>query len=73
MIWLYVIRSVGHGELYVGICKVVESRLKEHNQGKNRYTKGLRPWKLVHTESFPDWETAKQKKNIIKADQVKNI
>jgi len=44
---LYVIESESNGELYVGICKNVEQRISDHANGKNRYTKGLRPWKLV--------------------------
>jgi predicted GIY-YIG superfamily endonuclease len=27
-----------------------EARLKEHNAGKNRFTKGHRPWKIIYTE-----------------------
>ena len=47
MVTVYVIKSEMNGELYVGMALNAESRLKEHNSGKNRYTKGLRPWKIV--------------------------
>jgi putative endonuclease len=67
MIYLYEIRSEVNGELYVGICKNVEVRQKEHAQGKNRYTKGLRPWKVVHIDSFPDWKTARAKEKYYKS------
>ena len=67
MIFLYVIKSEVNGELYVGICKDVNRRLKEHNAGKNRYTKGLRPWKVVHQENFEDWKTARQKEKYYKS------
>ena len=67
MIFLYVIKSEVNGELYVGICKDVNTRVKEHNAGKNRYTKGLRPWKVVHQENFPDWKTARQKEKYYKS------
>lgn len=67
MITLYVIRSEKNNALYVGICKSVENRLKEHNHGKNRYTKGLMPWVLVHTESFPDWGSAREKEKYYKS------
>jgi putative endonuclease len=67
MIYLYVIMSEVNQELYVGICKDIQTRLKEHGQGKNRYTKGLRPWKLVHTENFPDWSTARRKEKYYKS------
>jgi len=29
-------------------------RLKEHNSGKNRYTKANLPWEIVYTEQHPD-------------------
>ena len=70
MIYLYVIKSV-NGELYVGICKDVEIRLQEHQQGKNRYTKGLRPWKLVHVEEFPNWKEARSKEKYYKSGSGK--
>jgi putative endonuclease len=51
MVYLYVIKSDVNGELYVGICLNIDQRLKEHERGKNRFTKGLRPWKLVLSEN----------------------
>jgi putative endonuclease len=67
MIFLYVIKSEVNGNLYVGICKDVARRLRDHGSGKNRYTKGLRPWKLVHTEEFPDWSSARIKEKYYKS------
>jgi len=42
MITVYAIISEVNGEIYVGIAKDPDIRLKEHNAGKNRYTKGIR-------------------------------
>jgi putative endonuclease len=67
MKYLYVIRSEINGNLYVGICKNILTRLKEHNMGKNRYTKGLKPWELVYTESFPNWQKAREKEKYYKS------
>ena len=67
MITLYVIKSEKNGELYVGICKDLERRIKEHGQGKNRYTKGLKPWSLVLTEKYPDWVTASAREKYYKS------
>jgi predicted GIY-YIG superfamily endonuclease len=39
-------------------AKDAEKRLKEHNAGKNRYTKGLRPWANLYKEMQPDWASA---------------
>lgn len=71
MITLYVIQSEVNGELYVGICKDLENRLGEHANGKNRYTKGLRPWKLVRQKAYPDWSTARVKEKYYKSGSGK--
>ena len=71
VITLYVIRSLVNEELYVGICKDLVKRLAEHEKGKNRYTKGLRPWKLVYTESFPDWQSARNQEKYYKSGSGK--
>ncbi len=77
VIILYIIKSLVNGELYVGICKDLTNRLREHEQGKNRYTKGLRPWKLVHREEYPDWQTARTQEKYYKSgigkEQLKGI
>ena len=67
MIYLYVIKSEVNGDLYVGICKDVERRIGGHQAGKNRYTKGLRPWKLMQVEEYPDWSAARQKEKYYKS------
>jgi predicted GIY-YIG superfamily endonuclease len=71
MIYLYVIKSEVNKNLYVGICKDFSRRIKEHNGGKNRYTKGLRPWVLVHTEEYPDWQSARDKEKYYKSGSGK--
>jgi len=67
MIEVYAIVSTKNGEIYVGIAKSAEKRLKEHNFGKNRYTKGLKPWKIFHLEYFPDWSTARVREKYLKS------
>ncbi len=64
---MYVIRSLINQNLYVGICKDIRRRLKEHNKGKNRYTKGLVPWELVYEEEFVNWQTARDKEKYYKS------
>jgi len=71
VIYLYIIRSTCNGDLYVGICKDVDRRIKEHNSGKNRCTKGLRPWALVFTETFPSWQAAREREKYYKSGSGK--
>ena len=67
MITVYAILSEVNNDIYVGIAKDVLKRLKEHNGGKNRYTKGLRPWQILYTEFQLDWETARKREKYFKS------
>ena len=67
MITVYAILSEVNGDIYVGMSKDAEKRLKEHNAGKNRYTKGLRPWKNLYRELQPDWEAARKREKYLKS------
>ena len=49
--WVYALSSEVDGRIYVGFSSNVEKRLKEHNAGKTKSTKGFRPWKVIYTES----------------------
>jgi len=67
MITVYAIISEVNGEIYVGIAKDPDSRLKDHNGGKNRYTKGLRPWKNLYRELQADWQAARKREKYLKS------
>ncbi len=45
----------------------VVNRLKEHNAGKSRYTKGHLPWKLIFSENQPDWVAARLREKYLKS------
>ena len=71
MVFVYVIKSAINGNLYVGIAKNISNRLKEHKNGKSRYTKGLRPWQLVYFEEHPDWSAAREREKYFKSGSGK--
>jgi predicted GIY-YIG superfamily endonuclease len=48
MVEVYVIESLMDGTWYTGMALKANARLLEHNNGKNRFTKGHRPWKIAH-------------------------
>ena len=48
---IYALISEVDGRIYVGFTKDLENRIKEHNKGKTRSTKGFRPWKLLYQET----------------------
>ncbi len=72
MVTVYVLLSIKDKATYVGMALSVENRLKEHNSGKNRYTKAHIPWKIIYTEQFPDWATARIKEKYLKSTAGKN-
>jgi len=71
MITVYAIRSLVNGEIYVGMAMDPDARLIEHNNGKNRYTKGLRPWITLCREQFPDWAAARIREKHLKSGSGK--
>lgn len=50
MYFVYVLKSEVDGRLYKGLTQNIENRLKEHNNGKMKSTKGYIPWVLVYHE-----------------------
>ena len=58
--------------LYVGMTENLERRLKEHNKGKSKFTKGNLPWKLIYSEEFPDYSTARKREKYLKSTAGKN-
>lgn len=71
MITVYVIESIADQTWYTGMAKDAEKRLTEHNAGKNRFTKGHRPWKIIFTEHHPDWSAARKREKYLKASSGK--
>ena len=71
MFYIYVLQSLIDNTYYVGYTKDVKKRLKTHNSGKVRYTKGHLPYKLVYTEECKSIKLAKDREKEIKT--LKNI
>lgn len=54
MVTVYVIESLSDGTWYTGMALNAINRLAEHNNGKNRFTKGHRPWKIIMRSNLID-------------------
>lgn len=52
MFYVYVLQSETSKTHYYGHSIDLDNRLKRHNAGKVRSTKGRRPWKIVYSEPF---------------------
>ncbi|MBI2625166.1 MAG: GIY-YIG nuclease family protein [Candidatus Nealsonbacteria bacterium] len=67
--YVYIIRSLKNGEMYVGYTANLVNRLKEHNQGLNFSTKSGRPWKLIYYEACLNADDAKRREKYLKTSQ----
>ena len=66
MVYVYVIQSLSDETWYTGMAINPVNRLREHNGGKNRFTKGHRPWKIIFTERHSDWSSARKREKYLK-------
>ena len=48
----YILRSTRDGSFYYGHSRNLDQRLISHNNGRVRYTKARRPWKVYYFEEF---------------------
>ena len=70
MFYIYVLKSLSHGTLYIGSSEDPEVRLKnKHNKGKVRYTKGRMPWEIIYKEEFATRAEAMKREKFLKSGQ----
>jgi len=68
---VYAIESEVDKRLYIGFTKHLETRLKEHNAGRTKSTKGYRPWKLVFSKTFNNRKEARKFEKYYKSGSGK--
>jgi len=59
--YVYILRSIPRGTLYVGTTRDVEKRLRQHNAGAGKSTAPYRPFELVHTEAYETLSDARKR------------
>jgi putative endonuclease len=64
--FVYILESEIDGRLYKGQTSDIDKRIKEHNSGKTKSTKGYKPWKLVYFEEFATREEAVLREKFFK-------
>jgi putative endonuclease len=67
MYYAYILQSEMDGTYYYGSSQNVQKRLKQHNAGKVRYTKGHRPWRLHYCEEFASRSEAMKREQFFKS------
>ena len=75
--FVYAIKSKTSNQIYVGISKDIERRLKEHNNKEVKSTKAYTPWKLIYKESCEGRKRARKREKYFKSgcgkEFLKNI
>ena len=64
--YVYIIQSEVDGTYYIGSTQDIDERLERHNQGRSKYTRTKRPWKLVYSEEHPNRPVAIKREKEIK-------
>ena len=65
--YLYVIRSLKDGWLYVGQTKNLKARLKRHNEGKVQSTKNRGPFEIEYFEKYETRGEAMKRERYFKS------
>ena len=66
--WVYILRSVRTGRLYVGHTNDLGRRIEEHNRvSRNAYCSKRGPWTLAYKEEHPDRRSAMARERFLKS------
>jgi len=66
MYFVYILKSLKNGRYYIGSTRDLKKREKEHNWGKIKSTKRLKPLEIVYFEEFPTNSEARKRELEIK-------
>jgi len=67
MYCVYILRSLKDGKYYIGSTSNIESRLINHNSGRQRSTKNRIPFVLVYSENYPKKSMAEKRERQTKS------
>ncbi|MBI2263472.1 GIY-YIG nuclease family protein [Candidatus Berkelbacteria bacterium] len=72
MYYVYALK-LNNKDLYIGYTTDLKKRLRYHRDGKSRFTKLYRPFKLVYYESYLSKEDATKREYYLKTGQQREI
>ena len=67
MFYLYILKSQNFGTYYIGSTSNIDERLKMHNNGFVKSTKGRKPWLLIYKEEFETLSEARKRELQLKS------
>ena len=66
MFYTYILQNT-KGQFYIGQTSNIENRLKRHNSGRSKFTKGRGPWQLLHYEEYNTRKEAVKRERELKS------
>jgi len=67
MVTVYVLQ--GKTKRYIGITNNLARRLAEHKSGNTKSAQVIGSFKILHTEQYPDYITARKREKFLKRGQ----
>jgi putative endonuclease len=67
MYYAYILRSLRDGTYYYGSASDLQERLRAHNSGRMRYTKGHIPYRMHYYEEFKTRSEAVRRERYFKS------
>lgn len=64
--YVYVIKSLKTGGIYIGCTGDLNKRIVEHNDGKVEYTRSRLPFKLIYFEGYKNKQDAFHREKNLK-------
>ena len=64
--YVYLLRSLNTGRLYLGWTTDLRRRLCQHNDGESRATRGRGPYELIYYEAYRHREEAMAREQTLK-------
>ena len=71
--FVYILRSLQNGDLYVGSTENVVKRFSLHNSGNVKSTKAYRPWELLEKRGCSSRSEAVRLERFLKTGQQKEL
>ncbi len=66
---VYILKSLKDNKHYIEQTSNLDRRLEEHNQGRVRWTKSHRPWKVIYIEEYSSRTEAIRREHFLKSPQ----
>ena len=63
---VYILYSATLDKFYTGSCQDIDTRIQQHNDGRNKSTKAGKPWIVKYTEVYKTLIEARKREAAIK-------